>query len=152
MKKLLFIPLVFFCCCEIVEKEEINDPITNPNINYVGNWNFKGNGISYSGYYVYDSLLNSEWVSSVTYTTNYNDSTGSIELGENIDELIFKYCEICEPIIYNVNDSGEVWSESLGGYIGWTLTDSTFFNLINPGPPSYSPSYSTYNIEGWKLE
>ena len=119
---------------------------------YTGNWNFKGNGISYSGYYVYDSLLNSEWVANVTYTTDYNDSTGSIQLGENVDELIFKYCEICEPIIYNLNDSGFVYSEYVGGNTGWTLTDTTFFNIVIPPPPSYSPSYSTYNIEGWKLQ
>ena len=119
---------------------------------YTGNWNFKGNGISYSGYYVYDSLLNSEWVSNVTITTNYNDSTGSIQLGANINELIFKYCESCEPIIYNLNDSGFFWSEGLGGNTGWSLTDTTFYSIITPAPPSYSTSYSAYDIEGWKLQ
>ena len=121
------------------------------NSRYTGNWNFKGNGVSYSGYYTYDSLLNSEWVSNVTMTTNYNDSTGSIQLGANINELIFKYCESCEPIIYNLNDSGFFWSESLGGNTGWSLTDTTFYSIITPAPPSYSTSYSTYDIEGWKL-
>ena len=146
MKKLLFlfIPFIFFLGCE----EEKANNITSI---YNGNWNFKGNGISYSGYYVYDSLLNSEWITNVTYTTNYNDSTGSIQLGENIDELIFKYCEMCEPIIYNLNDSGFVYSEYLGGNTGWIITDTTFFNIVTPPPPGYSPSYSTYNIEGWKL-
>ena len=141
--------MVFFFACE---KEENHDDANDPNMVYVGDWNFKGSGVSYSGYYVYDSLLNSEWIANVTYTTNYNDSTGSIQLGENIDELIFKYCEICDPVIYNLNDSGFVWSENLGGDIGWTLTDSTFFHIITPPPPGYSTSYSTYDIEGWKLE
>ena len=77
---------------------------------------------------------------------------GTIQIGENIDELIFKYCETCDPIIYNLNDSGFVYSESLGGNIGWVLTDTTFFNIVTPQPPGYSSSYSTYNIEGWKLE
>ena len=138
--------IVFFGCERELEKNNTNN---HPNIDYVGNWNFKGNGYSYSGYYIYTP--EAEWYSTSSSTINYNDSTGSIQLGENMDELIFKYCEACEPVVYNLNDSGEVWSESLGGYVGWTLTDSTFFNMVNPGPPSYSPSYSTYNIEGWKL-
>ncbi|GIR11720.1 MAG: hypothetical protein CM15mP23_02950 [Cryomorphaceae bacterium] len=55
MKKLLFlfIPFIFFLGCE-EEKANYISSIYN------GNWNFKGYGISYSGYYVYDSLLNSE--------------------------------------------------------------------------------------------
>ena len=159
MKKLLllFIPLIFFFSCEkenevsyANEEEEHNYPDNHPNMDYVGNWNFKGNSFSYSGYYIYTP--EAEWYSTSSYTISYNDSTGSIQLGENMNELIFKYCEACEPIIYNLNDSGEVWSENLGGVVGWTLTDSTFFNMVNPGPPSYSPSYSTYNIEGWKLQ
>ncbi|GIR11719.1 MAG: hypothetical protein CM15mP23_02940 [Cryomorphaceae bacterium] len=87
----------------------------------------------------------------MTYFTDYNDSTGSIQSGENIDELIFKYCGNCAPIIYNLNDSGYVYSEYYGGNTGWIITDSTFFNIVSPPPPSYSSSYSTYNIEGWKL-
>jgi hypothetical protein len=159
MKKLLllFIPLIFFFSCEkenevsyANEEEEHNYPDNHPNMDYVGNWNFKGNSFSYSGYYIYTP--EAEWYSTSSSTINYNDSTGSIQLGDNMDELIFKYCEACEPVIYNLNDSGEVWSENLGGFVGWTLTDSTFFNMVNPGPPSYSPSYSTYNIEGWKLQ
>ena len=154
---LIIIPLVFFFSCEkenevsyANEEEEHNYPDNHPNMDYVGNWNFKGNSFSYSGYYIYTP--EAEWYSTSSSTINYNDSTGSIQLGENMNELIFKYCEACEPVIYNLNDSGEVWSENLGGFVGWTLTDSTFFNMVNPGPPSYSPSYSTYNIEGWKLQ
>ena len=109
---LLVILLVLFIGCE----DEVNSGNFTSNYNsiYVGDWNFKGNGVSFSGYYTYDSLLNSQWVENVTITTNYNDSTGSVQLGENINELIFKYCESCEPIIYNLNDSGFVYSESLG--------------------------------------
>tara|TARA_A100001011_G_scaffold379394_1_gene445356 strand:+ start:630 stop:1169 length:540 start_codon:yes stop_codon:yes gene_type:complete len=174
---LLFIPLVFFFGCDPDDDDSmltyncINDDcfaeeggqyatlqdclsvcdINSIDFNsiYTGNWNFKGNSFSYSGYYIYTP--EAEWYSTSSSTTSYNDSTGSIQLGQNTNELIFKYCEACEPVVYNLNDSGEVWSESLGGYVGWTLTDSTFFNMVNPGPPSYSPSYSTYNIEGWKL-
>ena len=153
MKKLLllFIPLMFFFGCELFNEEEVsNNPDNHPNMDYVGNWNFKRNSFSYSGYYIYTP--EAEWYSTSSSTTSYNDSTGSIQLGEDTNELIFKYCEACDPVMYNLNDSGEVWSEGLGGYIGWTLTDSTFFNMVNPGPPSYSPIYSTYDIEGWKLQ
>ena len=176
MKKLLFLfaLLIFFLACEEEETNNntimayqcvendcfaeeggqyitLDDCLSACNINsiYTGDWNFKGTEFSYSGYYIYTP--EAEWYSTSSSTTSYNDSTGSIQLGQNTNELIFKYCEACEPVVYNLNDSGEVWSESLGGYVGWTLTDSTFFNMVNPGPPSYSPSYSTYNIEGWKL-
>ena len=177
MKKLLllFIPLMCFFGCEkeinnndnpsggynCVDNDcfseddgqyaTLDDCLSACNINskYTGDWNFKGNSFSYSGYYIYNP--DAEWYSTSSSTTSYNDSTGSIQLGENMNELIFKYCESCEPVIYNLNDSGEVWSENFGGYIGWNLTDSTFFHMVNPGPPSYSPSYSTSNIEGWKL-
>ncbi len=153
MKKLflILITIFFFFSCE-VEEENNNDINDNPNTVYVGDWNFKGNGVSYSGYYTYDSLLNSEWVANVTYTTNYNDSTGSIQLGDNINELIFKYCNSCDPVIYDLNNNGEQqWSESNGNYTGWTLTDSTFFRIVIPSSPGYSDSYTTYDIEGWKL-
>ena len=176
---MLFLPFLVFYGCEVEEVNNednsfsgyncvdsqcvpfndsqyttLEDCLSDCSVNsiYTGNWNFKGNGVSYSGYYIYDSLLNSEWVASVTYATDYNDSAGSIQLGENIDELIFKYCEICEPIVYNLNDSGFVYSDYLGGNTGWTITDTTFFNIVIPPPPSDSPSYSTYNIEGWKLQ
>jgi len=115
-------------------------------LKYVGDWNFKGNGYSYSGYYIYDSLLNSHWTYNESFTTDYNDSTGSIELGDNSNELIIKYCESCDPVIYNLSDSGEKWSDNYGAIVGWTLTDSTFFNIISPEPPGYTPSFSTYNI------
>ena len=87
----------------------------------------------------------------MNYTTNFNDSLGSVELGYNINELVFRYCEACKPVVYSLEDTGMVYSEKFGGFIGWTITDSTFYNVVNPGPPGYSTSYSTYNIEGWKL-
>ena len=121
-------------------------------LKYIGDWNFKGNGYSYSGYYIYDSLLNSHWTYNETFTTDYNDSTGSIELGDNSNEIIIKYCESCHPVIYNLNENGEQhWSQNSGGNVGWTLTDTTFFKIVTPSPPSYSPSFSTYDVEGWKL-
>jgi hypothetical protein len=132
-------------------KEKGNDQ-NDPRLKYVGDWNFKGNGYSYSGYYIYDSLLNSHWTYNESYTTDYNDSTGSIELGDNSNEIIIKYCESCHSVIYNLNENGEEeWSDSYGGNIGWTLTDTTFFKIVTPSPPSYSPSFSTYDVEGWKL-
>ena len=181
MKKvlMLFLPFFVFCGCEVEEVNNednslsgyncvdnqcvpfndsqyttLEDCLSDCSVNsiYTGNWNFKGNEFSYSGYYVWDSLMNSEWVTNITINTNYNDSTGSIQLGENVNELIFKYCESCDPIIYNLNDSGLVYSPSLGGDVGWTLTETTFFNIVIPTPPGYSSSYTTVDIEGWKLE
>jgi hypothetical protein len=150
---LLFITIIFFFACEKEEEKQENQDNTNhPNMVYVGDWNFKGNEYSYSGYYTYDSLMNSEWVIDDEMITNYNDSTGSIQLGVNDNELIFKYCESCNPVIYNLNDSGFVYSPNLGGETGWVLTDTTFFHIVIPSPPGYSTSYTTVDIEGWKLQ
>lgn len=125
----------------------------DPRLKYVGDWNFKGNRFSYSGYYDYNVPpgQSPNWISTSSSSTDYNDSTGSILLADNPIELIIKYCESCDPLIYNLSDSGEKWSDNLGAIVGWTLTDSTFFNIISPEPPGYTPSYSTYKIEGWKL-
>ena len=155
MKKVFLIfSLVFLFGCEPDEEshDANNDNSNHPNMIYVGDWNFKGNEYTYSGYYTYDSLMNSEWVVDDEIITHYNDSTGSIQLGANINELIFKYCESCEPVIYNLSDSGFFYSPELGNNVGWTLTDSTFFKIITPSPPSYSTSFSTHDIEGWKLQ
>ena len=172
MKKslLLFISIIFFFGCE----EDANNnyyncvgnecvpfnggqhttledclSVCNNNSIYTGDWNFKGNGYSYSGYYIYTPYA--EWTYNESFTTNYNDSTGSVQLGENINELIIKYCGSCKPVVYNLNNEGLEWSDSFGGNVGWTLTDTTFFEIVIPSPPGYSPSFSTYNIEGWKL-
>ena len=125
----------------------------DPRLKYVGDWNFKGNGFSYSGYYDYNVPpgQSPNWVSTSSSSTDYNDSTGSILLSEIQNELIIKYSESCDPVIYNLSDSGEKWSDNYGAFVGWTLTDSTFFNIISAEPPGYSVSFSTYNIEGWKL-
>ena len=125
----------------------------DPRLKYVGDWNFKGNRFSYSGYYDYNVPpgQSPNWISTSSSTNDYNDSTGSILLADNPNELIIKYCESCDPVIYNLSDSGEKWSDNLGAIVGWTLSDSTFFNIISPEPTGYTPSYSTYNIEGWKL-
>ena len=122
-------------------------------LKYVGDWNFKGNGFSYSGYYDYNVPpgQSPNWVSNSSSSTDYNDSTGSILLADTPNELIIKYCESCDPVLYNLSDSGEKWSDNYGAFVGWTLTDSTFFNIISVEPPGYTPSFSTYNIEGWKL-
>ncbi len=146
MQRLLFL-LIFLL--GFVSCEKKNDP----RLKYIGQWNFKSNNFSYSGYYDYNVPPGQSpvWTSTTSTTTLYNDSTGSIQLGENPNELIFKYCESCEPIIYNLNDEGEQYSENYGAFIGWTLTDSTFFNIVTPAPPSYSTSYSTLDIQGWKL-
>tara|TARA_B110001452_G_scaffold77945_1_gene63500 strand:+ start:1438 stop:1773 length:336 start_codon:yes stop_codon:yes gene_type:complete len=78
-------------------------------LKYVGDWNFKGNGFSYSGYYDYNVPpgQSPNWVSTSSSSTDYNDSTGSILLAEIPNEIIMKYCESCDPIIYNLSDSGE---------------------------------------------
>ena len=97
MRTIVLLFLLFFISCEKEPYEKENDL----RLKYIGDWNFKGNGYSYSGYYIYDSLLNSQWTYDETFTTDYNDSTGTIELGENLNEIIIKYCESCNPLIYN---------------------------------------------------
>ena len=125
----------------------------DPRLKYVGDWNFKGNGFSYSGYYDYNVPpgQSPNWISTSSSTTDFNDSTGCILLADNPNELIIIYCESCDPLIYNLSDSGEKWSDNLGAIVGWILTDSTFFNIISPEPPGYTLSYNTCNVEGWKL-
>ena len=92
MKKVLLIfSVVFLFGCDSDEDHDANNDNSNHhNMIYVGDWNFKGNEYTYSGYYTYDSLMNSEWVVDDEIITHYNDSTGSIQLGANINELIFK--------------------------------------------------------------
>lgn len=121
---------------DLTKKEATEDP----RMNYVGQWNFKANGYTFSGYYIYTP--NAVWTYTASSTTDYNDSTGIIRLGDSPNELIIKYCSSCSPVIYDLNENGQG---------SWTLSDTIFFNDITPAPPSYSSSYSTYNIEGWKL-
>lgn len=130
---LLFIVLIGVSC----KKDEKEDP----RLKYVGQWNFKSNSYSFSGYYDYSGQT-PVWTYSESSSTGYNDSTGSISLGSSENELIIRYCNTCQSEVFNLNENGEG---------SWTLTESTFFNDIQPAPPGYTSAYSTYNIEGWKL-
>ncbi len=113
----------------------------DPRMKYVGDWNFKGNSYSFSGYYDY-SGMDPVWTYSESSSTSYNDSTGSVQLGINENELIFNYCSTCPAVVYNLNENG------IGS---WTLNETDFYNDVQPSPPGYTPAYSTYNIQGWKL-
>lgn len=138
LKPLLFtaIVLTVFAC----KKEEVELVQEDPRLKYVGDWNFKGNSFSYSGYYIYNP--EPTWTSTSSSSTSYNDSTGSIALGSNIDELIVTYCSTCQPVVYDIRENGAG---------KWTLSETEFFNDVQPSPPGYTSSYTTYNIQGWKL-
>ena len=84
------------------------DKESDARLKYIGDWNFKGNRFSYSGYYDYNVPpgQSPNWISTSSSSTDYNDSTGSILLADNPNELIIKYCESCNPVIYNLSDSG----------------------------------------------
>ena len=151
--RLKIISLIILVCSTFLFLFTYCNKENDGRLKYVGDWNFKGNGFSYSGYYDYNVPpgQSPNWVSTSSSSTDYNDSTGSILLSEIQNELIIKYSESCDPVIYNLSDSGEKWSDNYGAFVGWTLTDSTFFNIIIPEPPDYNTSYSTYNIAGLKL-
>lgn len=139
--KLLFyllIAIILVSC----QKEEVTN--NDPRLRYVGDWNFKSNSYSYSGFYDYNVPpgYSPIWTYTESSSSDYNDSTGIISIGPNPYELIIKYCNTCPSQIFMLNENGAN---------SWTLTDSTFYNDVVPPPPSYSPSYSTLNIEGWKL-
>lgn len=107
---------------------------------YVGEWNFKGNYYYFSGYYEYNP--DPQWTYVSQESTDWNDSTGSVMLGEKPDELILKYCSSCEEVTYDLNQNGEG---------AWWLNENEFYNDVQPAPPGYTPAYTTYNIQGWKL-
>ncbi|MBB77430.1 MAG: hypothetical protein CL844_00320 [Crocinitomicaceae bacterium] len=134
-----FLLLITLVSCQ---KEDVTN--TDPRLRYVGDWNFKSNSYSYSGFYDYNVPpgYSPIWTYTESSSSDYNDSTGIISIGLNPYELIIKYCNTCPSQIFMLNENG---------VNSWTLTDSTFFNDVVPPPPSYSPSYSTLNIEGWKL-
>ena len=117
----------------------------DPREKYFGTWNFKGNSFSYSGYYDYsgDPADGPVWTSTTTTSTNYNDSTGSVKAGDNLNEVIIKFCSYCQEEVDKLDESGTG---------AWGINEFQFYNNINPGPPGYSPSYSTYNVEGWKID
>lgn len=108
---------------------------------YVGQWNFKSNSYYFSGYYDYSGQT-PVWTYTESTSTGYNDSTGTIELGMNENELLIKYCSTCQSQVFKLSDNGQD---------AWTLTESTFLNDVQPAPPGYAAAYSTYNVEGWKL-
>jgi hypothetical protein len=116
----------------------------DPRNNYTGDWNFKGNGFSFSGYYNYNVPPGEspQYVMNTNSWTDYNDSTGRIRKGKKSNELIVNYCSTCPDVVYIMEENG------MGK---WTLTSTTFYDDIQPNPPGYTSYYQTYNIEGWKL-
>lgn len=137
--KYLLIFLTVLSALTACKKEEIN-PQDDPRMKYVGAWNFKGTHHYFSGYYIYNP--EPTWTYISTYTYYYDDSTGSISLGQQPYELIFKYCSTCDPVVYDLRENGAD---------KWTLSETDFFNNVAPEPPGYNPTYTTYKIEGWKL-
>ena len=113
----------------------------DPRTKYVGEWNFKGHSYYFSGFYDYSDSI-PVWTYTESESTNYNDSTGSIVLGESDNELLIKYCGSCPPQVYNLDENGQG---------SWTLNETHFYNDVQPAPPGYTATYTTYNIEGWKL-
>lgn len=129
--QLLVLVFIFSSC----KKDE-----PDPRLQYVGDWNFKGTQYYFSGYYIYNP--NPTWTYTSTYTYDYDDSTGSVSLGNNPNELIIKYSSTGPFEVYNLDENGAG---------KWTLSKTDFFHQVVPEPPGYSPSYTTYKIEGWKL-
>lgn len=133
---ILLVFLVLFSAC----KKEEKSPKDDPRLQYVGEWNFKGTHHYFSGYYIYNP--DPTWTYTSTYTYSYNDSTGSISLGENPDHLLIKYCSTCESKVFKLSENGTG---------KWTLSETDFFNNIQPAPPGYTPTYTTNQVQGWKL-
>lgn len=134
---LIFTVLLIAYSCK--KDKVFND--NDPRMQYVGKWNFKGNSYYFSGFYDYSTEV-PQWTYISSSSTSYNDSTGSIQLGSNNNELIIKYCSTCEPVVYKMGENGKS---------SWTLSVTDFFNDITPEPPGYVSTYSTYNIQGWRL-
>ncbi len=137
-KNLIIITLVLLAFTSCRKDDEIMD---DPRLKYAGDWNFKGNSYTFSGYYDYSGMT-PVWTSNTSSSTSYNDSTGSIRFGKNQNELIIKYCSTCADVVYDLNEN----------YQGsWHINEIDFYNNVQPAPPGYSSYYSTYNIQGWKL-
>ncbi len=115
--------------------------VPDPRMKYVGDWNFKSNSYHFSGFYDYSGQT-PVWTYTESSSTGYNDSTGSIRLGPNKNQIIIIYCSTCMDEIFDLNENGDE---------KWSLDSVHFFNNILPAPPGYNSSYSTYNVEGWKL-
>lgn len=132
----LLVMLVIAGCTK--EKAHENDP----RLKYVGQWNFKSTSYYFSGYYDYSGQT-PVWTYTESTTIGYNDSTGFVKIGENENELLVQFCNTCETRVYNLtqNNSND-----------WTVTDSTFYHNIQPAPPGYTSAYSTYKVDGWKIQ
>jgi hypothetical protein len=120
------------------DKAKENDP----RLKYVGQWNFKSTSYYFSGFYDYSGQT-PVWTYNESTTIGYNDSTGFVQIGDNENELKVQFCNTCQTRVYNLtqNNSGD-----------WTLSDSTFYHQIQAPPPGYSPTYTTYKVDGWKLD
>lgn len=128
--------IAIFSACKKKDAAQQEDP----RLKYVGEWNFKGTHHYYSGFYIYNP--DPTWTFTSTFTYSYDDSTGSISLGENPDQLLVKYCNTCQSLVYNLSENGKG---------KWTLSETDFFNDVQSTPPSYTPTYTTIKVEGWKL-
>ena len=84
-----------------------------------------------------------EWTYTESFFTSYNGSSGSVDIGVGENDLLISYFGTCEPVVYNLHENG---------LEAWWISETEFYNDVNPGPPSYSPAYTTYNIQGWKIE
>lgn len=136
-KSILFVGVVSaLVSCRKDEVEIFDDPRTA----YIGDWNFKGNYYYFSGFYVYNP--DAQWTYITETRTDYNDSTGTIKMGDNLNEIIIKYCASCPEQIYDLDENG------MGA---WHINENDFYNDVQPAPPGYNPTYTTYNIQGWKL-
>ncbi|MCH2235998.1 MAG: hypothetical protein MK078_17290 [Crocinitomicaceae bacterium] len=144
-QKLFVVPFTFFLLFSVsCGKDKVNGLSNDPRNKYVGTWNFKGNGYYYSGYYIYTGPdMTAEWTYTESYSTDYNDSTGSVAIGPGENDLLIKYCETCSPVTYNLDESGTG---------SWWINEYEFYNNSNPAPPGYSPVVNTYNIQGWKID
>lgn len=132
---ILMVSITLTSC--IKEKAHENDP----RLKYVGEWNFKSTSYYFSGYYDYSGQT-PVWTYTESTTIGYDDSTGTVQIGDNENELLVQFCNTCQTRIYNLieNNNGE-----------WTISDSSFFHQITSPPPGYSPTYTTYKVEGVKL-
>ena len=133
---LSIIMFTFLGCSK--DKAHENDP----RLKYVGQWNFKSTHYYFSGYYDYSGQT-PVWTYTESTTIGYNDSTGSVNIGEHENELIVKFCSNCQTRIYNLTDNGSG---------DWTILDSTFFHQLLSPPPGYTPTYTTSEVEGWKIK
>lgn len=136
-KSLLFLVLVVVLASCRKDQVEVFD---DPRLDYIGEWNFKGNYYYFSGFYVYNP--DPQWTYVTETRTDYNDSTGTVRLGDQLNEIKIKYCASCAEVVYDLNQNGSG---------AWHINANDFYNDVQPAPPGYTPTYTTYNVQGWKL-